>query len=169
MLLSRCEIQQLSARTGVLPSSPASKTQQATKHVDGTVFPYLDASSNLASSTPKKPNLLKNSRLGFLFLTVVQLVVQILSLTNAIVLDSGLWKICPIALTAPPTNNMKGFRGCAPKINRIYLPGLGQTATCPIIQNGIDKDDMNRTNTKAWVFSNEMDRTRFTRNIPKLK
>ncbi len=51
----------------MLPSSPASKTQQATKHVDGTGFPYLDASSNLASSTPKNPNLLKNCKLGFFF------------------------------------------------------------------------------------------------------
>jgi|GEM_PF-4421002 len=73
MLLSWCEIQQLSARTGVLPSGPASKTQQVTKHVDGTVFPYLDASSNLASSTTKKPNLLKYGRLGFFFLIVVQI------------------------------------------------------------------------------------------------
>lgn len=40
----------------VSSSSVWSKIQQVTKHVDGTVFPYLDASSNLASST-KNPSL----------------------------------------------------------------------------------------------------------------
>jgi len=35
----------------VSPSIEWSKTQQVTKHVDGTVLPYLDASTNLASST----------------------------------------------------------------------------------------------------------------------
>ena len=42
--------------SGVSPSKQQSKTQQVTKHVDGTVFPYLDAGSNPASST-KKPEL----------------------------------------------------------------------------------------------------------------
>ena len=36
---------------GLLGGIP--KTQSVTKHVDGTVFPYLDASSNLTSSTKK--------------------------------------------------------------------------------------------------------------------
>jgi len=35
----------------VSPSIEWSKTQPVTKHVDGTVLPYLDASSTLASST----------------------------------------------------------------------------------------------------------------------
>ena len=44
---------------GVSPSSVMSKTQSENKHVDGTVFPYLDAGSNPASSTTKIPNSLK--------------------------------------------------------------------------------------------------------------
>lgn len=39
---------------GVSSSSVWSKTQQVTKHVDGTVFPYLDEGSNPSSSTRYK-------------------------------------------------------------------------------------------------------------------
>ena len=61
---------------GVSSSSVWSKTQQVTKHVDGTVFPYLDEGSNPSSSTTKNPNFLKYWELGFCFLKVVQKVVQ---------------------------------------------------------------------------------------------
>lgn len=50
--------------SGVSPSKQQSKIQQVTKHVDGTVFPYLDASSNLASSTEKSPNPQNSSSFG---------------------------------------------------------------------------------------------------------
>jgi len=56
MMLSRCEALVSKQWIGVSSSSTLTKTQQMTKHVDGTVFPYLDAGSNPASSTKPKPS-----------------------------------------------------------------------------------------------------------------
>lgn len=54
MMLSRNEALVSKQWIGVSSSSTLTKTQQMTKHVDGTVFPYLDAGSNPASSTNLK-------------------------------------------------------------------------------------------------------------------